>query len=149
MHIALWLHLLGTVVWVGGMFFAHVVLRPAVQALAPPARVELMAAVLGTFFRWVGAAVALILLSGFFLVHGMGGFGAVGAYVHAMTVLGLAMAGIYVFLVAGPWPRLRSAVADQRWPDAAAALGTIRRLVATNLVLGLATITVAVLGQTV
>jgi uncharacterized membrane protein len=149
MHIALWLHLLGTVVWVGGMFFAHVVLRPAVQTLAPPERLGLMAAILGTFFRWVGAAVALILVSGFFLVHGMGGFRPVGAYVHAMTVLGLAMAGVYGYVVAGPWPRLRAAVADQRWPDAAATLGTIRRLVATNLVLGLATITVAVLGQTV
>lgn len=40
------LHVLAAVVWVGGMFFAWMVLRPAaVTALEPPARLRLWSAV--------------------------------------------------------------------------------------------------------
>ena len=42
MQIARWLHLLGVVVWVGGMFFAHMALRPSVLALNPPERLPLL-----------------------------------------------------------------------------------------------------------
>ena len=35
MNVARWLHLLGVTIWVGGMFFAHMALRPSVAALAP------------------------------------------------------------------------------------------------------------------
>lgn len=149
MRIALWLHLLGVVVWVGGMFFAHVALRPAVQSLPPPQRLPLMAATLAAFFKWVGAAVITILASGFMLVFGAGGFAAFGASVHLMAVLGLVMAVVYGFIVAVPFPRVRAAVAAQDWPPAGAALAQVRRLVGINLILGLVTITIAVLGRPV
>jgi len=35
------LHILGAVVWVGGMFFALLVLRPGLSVLAPAQRLEL------------------------------------------------------------------------------------------------------------
>ena len=38
---ALTLHILGAVVWVGGMFAAYVCLRPAAGALEPPQRLKL------------------------------------------------------------------------------------------------------------
>jgi len=50
MRVALWLHLLGNRDLVGGMFFAHVALRPAALTLPPPVRLPLMAATLATFF---------------------------------------------------------------------------------------------------
>ena len=55
MQFARWLHVMGVVVWVGGMFFAHMALRPAVQSLAPPERLPLLAATLSRFiagWRW-------------------------------------------------------------------------------------------------
>ena len=36
------LHVLATVLWVGGMMFAHFFLRPAVAQLEPPQRLRLM-----------------------------------------------------------------------------------------------------------
>ncbi len=145
MQIARWLHVLGVVVWVGGMFFAHFALRPAVQALPPPQRLPLLLETLTRFLRWVGVAVALILGSGFWLIHGLGGMTAVGAGVHAMTGLGLLMAGIYGAVVVGPLRRLSAEVAVGQWAKAGAAMASIRRLIGTNLLLGVLTISVAVL----
>ncbi len=145
MHIALWLHLLGVVVWVGGMFFAHMVLRPAVQSLPPPVRLPLLAGIVARFFAWVALAVVAILASGFGLVAMHGGFSAVGPGVHTMTALGLVMALVFLVIVAGPFRGLRAGVAAGDWPRAGAAMGRVRLLVLVNLVLGLATLTVAVL----
>jgi len=44
------LHVVAAVIWVGGMFFAYVCLRPAVGALEPPARCRLWRVALGRFF---------------------------------------------------------------------------------------------------
>jgi uncharacterized membrane protein len=147
MNIARWLHLLGVVVWVGGMFFAHLALRPAVGALPPPQRLPLLAATLTRFVAWVAVAVLAILGSGAAMIHQLGGFAAVNASVHAMTLLGLAMVAIYVYLVARPLARLRAAVAAGDWPGGGAAMATVRHLVAVNLVLGLVTISIAALGR--
>ncbi len=149
MRIALWLHLLATVVWVGGMFFAHVALRPAAATLPPPVRLPLVSATLAIFLLWVAAAVVTIIATGFMMIFARGGFDAVGGSVHVMTVLGLVMASIYGFIMAVPFPRVRAGVAAGDWQAAGEALGQVRRLVGINLVLGLVTITVAVLGHDV
>ena len=55
MGIALLLHLLGVVVWVGGMFFAYMALRPvAATVLGPPLRLGLWAACSVNSFRGYG-----------------------------------------------------------------------------------------------
>lgn len=147
MRIALWLHLLAIVIWVGGMFFAHVALRPAVAGLPPEIRLPLVAATLGTFFRWVAACVAVVVVTGFMMIIAMGGFGRVGLYVHLMSALGLLMTAIFGFVVAVPFGRVRAAVAAGNWPAAGAAMTQLRRLVGINLMLGLVTLTVAILGH--
>jgi uncharacterized membrane protein len=149
MRIALWLHLLGTLIWVGGMFFAHVALRPAIASLPPPVRLPLVSATLQAFFRWVAIAIVTIVVTGFLMIFGRGGFATVGASVHLMTALGLVMASIYGFIVAVPFPRARAAVAASDWAAAGAAITQVRRLVGINLVLGLVTFTVAILGHDV
>src|SRR5689334_3308996 len=100
LQFARWLHVLAVVIWVGGMFFAHMALRPSVQALEPPARLTLLAATLARFLRWVAVAVVAILASGFGMVAMLGGFDAVNRWVASMAIAGLVMIAIYVWLVA-------------------------------------------------
>ncbi|MGV8935022.1 MAG: hypothetical protein ACOH1I_10380 [Gallionellaceae bacterium] len=48
------IHLLAVIVWVGGMFFAYVVLRPsAAEVLQPPERLRLWDKAFNLFFNWV------------------------------------------------------------------------------------------------
>lgn len=137
-------HVLGVVVWVGGMGFAHFVLRPsAVQTLQPPQRLPLMAAALGRFFRIVTMAVVAIVISGAWVLLSVGWASAPRAW-HVMLGTGLVMAGVFAWIYGRLYPRLRDAVAASEWPQAAAALDRIRRLVLFNLVLGVVTIAVAV-----
>ncbi|MEO6565543.1 MAG: CopD family protein [Casimicrobiaceae bacterium] len=147
MQIARWIHLLGVVVWIGGMFFAHMALRPAALALPPPQRLPLLAGTLTRFLGWVAVAIVGILVSGVALIVMLGGMRSAGVAVHAMTGLGVLMMLIYGHIVAVPLRRLRAAVAAADWERASAAMAQVRRSVGVNLVLGLVTITVAVLGR--
>jgi uncharacterized membrane protein len=66
---------------------------------------------------------------------------------HAMLLLGLVMVGIFVYVVHGPYRKLNAAIAGQDWPAGGVALGQIRKLIGTNLILGVVTIAVATLGR--
>jgi uncharacterized membrane protein len=132
------LHVLATVVWVGGMFFAHQCLRPVTVALLePPQRLALWNGVFGRFFPWVWAAVVLLILSGQGIILQIGGMAVVPLHVHVMVGIGYLMAAIFAYIYFVPYRALRRHVAAQTWPDAGAALNRIRGLVGTNLTLGL------------
>jgi len=134
-------HVLATVVWVGGMFFAHQCLRPVVLAqLEGPQRLRLWNGVFGRFFPWVWLSVLLLLASGHGLIYAFGGVRAVPMHVHLMTGVGYLMAAIFAFIYFVPYARLRRAVAAEDWKAGAAAQDLIRRLVGTNLALGLANV---------
>jgi len=138
------LHQLATLVWVGGMFFAYLVLRPALAEQTAEVRLATWHGVFRRFFRWVAAALVALFATGYLMVFaGWGGFGEVGLHVHVMHGLALVMLAVFVALVHGPWGRFRRARQAGDAAGAAAALGGIRRLVALNLTLGLVT---AVLG---
>src|SRR5271165_3902929 len=96
---ALIVHLLAAVVWVGGMFFAHQVLRPSAAALDPEVRLTLWSRVFDRFFPWVFAAIVLLLASGYGLVFDIyGGFPALPAYVNVMQGLGIVMMLLFLHL---------------------------------------------------
>ncbi len=147
--IAISLHLLSAVIWIGGMFFAHFALRPvATSLLEPPLRLPLMSQVLTRFFPWVWASVALLWGTGFWLIFEYyGGMGEVGAYIHIMLTIAAVMTVIFVYIFFMPFPALQQAVADKNFPEAGKNLARIRQLIATNLWLGLITIIVAAVGK--
>jgi uncharacterized membrane protein len=148
MQLPVFLHVLGVTVWVGGMFFAYMCLRPAAaEVLEPPQRLRLWDGTFARFFPWVWAAVALILASGLYMIMLMGGFAAAPHYVHAMFGVGLAMMLIFFHVYFSPYRRLSRAVAAQDWKAGGAALGQIRRLVGVNLALSAITIATAILGR--
>ncbi|HXC27173.1 MAG TPA: CopD family protein [Stellaceae bacterium] len=145
---ALIVHALAAVVWVGGMFFAHQVLRPAAAGLEPAPRLTLWSRVLGRFFAWVFVAIVLLLASGFALVSGVfGGFRAAGLYIQLMMGLGIVMMLLFLHLYFAPWRRFRAAVARQDWADGGRQLGQIRTLVTVNLVLGLLVVAIGGSGR--
>lgn len=139
------LHVLAALVWVGGMFFAWMVLRPAaVAALEGPARLKLWAEVFPRFFVWVWVAVALLPLSGIGLINlRFSGFETAPRYVQVMMGLYLVMTALFIRLQSLQLPELRKAVAAEDWPAGAATLGTIRKLVGINLMLGVLVVAVA------
>ncbi len=149
MSIALSLHLLAAIIWVGGMFFAHMILRPtAVAQLEPPQRLPLWTGVFNRFFPWVWGAVITLPASGYWIIFGIyGGMGSTPVFVHIMNAIGLVMIALFALLYFGPYQHLRREVAAQNWPEAAKRLDWIRRIVTTNLILGLLTSVVAVAGK--
>lgn len=141
MQILILLHILATVVWVGGMFFAHQCLRPVVLAqLEPPQRLRLWNGVFGRFFPWVWLSVVLLIGTGQAMVVIMGGMAAVAYPIHLMVAIGYLMAAIFAFIYFVPYARLRKAVEAQDWPAGGQALNLIRKLVMTNLILGLSNV---------
>ncbi len=147
MQIAYLLHVLGVVVWVGGMFFAYMALRPvAASVLEPPQRLTLWAGVFDKFFPWVWLSVALILATGLHLLMVFGGLAA-PHHALAMLVLGVVMMLIFGHVYFAPYRKLKRAVAGQDWKAGGAALGQIRQLIGINLVIGLVTIAVVFVGR--
>lgn len=149
MSAAVALHVLSVVVWVGGMFFAYMALRPVAAALLePPARLTLWHAVFSRFFPWVWAAIILILGSGYWIIFGVyGGMANTPLFVHVMHGLGLVMMLIFFHVFFAPYRRLAKAVAENRWPDGGKALNQIRILIGINLLIGLITVAVATAGK--
>lgn len=146
--IALVLHSLAAVVWVGGMFFALIALRPATAPLDPGPRLELWSRVLGRFFAWVLAAIAVLLASGYGMIFWVfEGFRGAGLHVHLMQGVGIVMMLLFFHLYFAPWRRFQAAVARRDNPEAARQLNQIRVIVTINLVLGLVTVAVGSSGR--
>jgi uncharacterized membrane protein len=147
MGIARFLHVLGAAVWVGGMFFAYMALRPAAAALLEaPQRLPLWQDALRRFFFWVWLSVGGLLVSGLWMIVLLGGFRAVAPHVHVMLLMGVVMMVIFAHVYFAPYKRLTRLVGQQDWKAAGAALGQIRKLVAVNLTIGLLNIAVGTLG---
>ena len=151
MSFALMLHVLSATVWVGGMFFAYMVLRPvAAGLLEPPQRLTLWNQVFATFFPWVWLAVITLLASGYgMLFLFFGGFAKAPLYVHMMQAIGIVMMLIFGHIYFAPYRRLQRAVQNQDWQAGGRQLAQIRRLVGTNLSLGLVVIALAAGGRLV
>jgi len=145
---ALALHILAAVAWVGGMLFAHQMLRPAARALEPAIRLPLWQRVFSRFFPLVWISIVVLLASGFFMVdYGFGGFARVGLYVNIMMALGIIMMVIFLHLFFAPWKRFARAVAAGDLAEAGRQIEQIRVIVGINLIIGLITVVVGATGR--
>ena len=136
MGLLLLLHLGAAVIWVGGMSFVLLVLRPALLAsFDPPQRARLLLACLRRFLALVWACVAVLLGSGVAFMQ-QAGWGAAPLAWQAMMGLGLAMMVVFAYLALGPWRSAQAAAAQQEWSGVAAALTRIHRIVQVNFTLG-------------
>ena len=136
-------HVLCAVIWVGGMFFAYVVLRPSLSVLEPIQRIALHTQIFRRFFLIVWHVMPLILLSGFAALFGLFGGPATAPWnISVMMLLGLIMSAIFLVIVFGPYARFRRST-DRS--TIVASMDRIRKLIAVNLVLGIVTVVVALL----
>lgn len=146
--LALTLHILGAVVWVGGMFAAYVCLRPATAMLEGPQRLQLWRSFFTKFFPWVWVSVVLLLGSGYWmLITTFGGFKGAPLYINLMQALGLVMVALFVWLFHGPWLKFKRAVDAQDWPAAALHLKRIGQIIQANLPLGLIVLVIGGTGR--
>src|SRR5579859_2243628 len=142
------LHILAATIWVGGMFFAHQVLRPSLGPVEPAIRVPVWRRVFAKFFPWVWAGILVLLASGYGMVFGQfGGFAGIGLHVHIMQGTGILMMLLFAHLFFAPWRRFRTAADAGDFALAAKQLAQIRMIVGINLILGLVTIVVASTGR--
>lgn len=149
MAIAISLHLLAALIWVGGMFFAYMALRPAASSLLEPSlRLALWVQVFRRFFPWVGLSIAILFISGFWMISNFfEGMKNVGPHVHGMAALGFVMALMFLHIYFAPFRRLKQAVIAKDWEQGAKKLNQIRILMALNLVLGFAVVVIGVAGR--
>jgi len=88
------LHVLGVVLWIGGVAFVTMVLLPAVKRMRQPAeRIAFFESLEARFARQARITTLLTGLSGFYLVHRLGAWGRFADphywWMHAMVVVWL------------------------------------------------------------
>jgi uncharacterized membrane protein len=146
--VGLLFHILAAVIWVGGMFFAHQMLRPAAAGLEPAQRLPLWRRVFARFFPVVWLSVAALLGSGYAMVFGVfGGFAGLPLHINLMQIIGIIMVLAFGHLYFAPWARFRRAVDAGDLAAGARQLNQIRMIVGFNLVLGLVVVVIGATGR--
>ena len=129
------LHLAAAIAWLGGVSFMLFALRPAAVQLAPPQRLPLITDVLQRFFRLVWTAIAVLLITGLWMLLSVGMKNAPTGW-HLMFGIGLLMFALFGHLYFGPYRRLKLAVVAADWPEGGRRVAQIATLATVNLVLG-------------
>ena len=129
-------HVVAAITWLGGITFMLLALRPAAAQLqTPPHRLPLIALTFKRFFRLVWVAIAVLLLSGLWMLLAVGMKNAPAGW-HAMLGIGLLMFALFGHIYFGPFRRLEQAVSAANWPEAGRRAGQIATLSTVNLGLG-------------
>lgn len=138
------IHLVAGIVWMGGMTFMLLALRPAaLEVLDPQPRARLMGAVWARFFRVILVAIGLLFITGtqlytttFRAMKESTGSGSVPLGMNLMLVIGVVMMLIFGHIYFAGFKKFQRAVAAVEWPVAAKAAAQIHTLMLTNFVLG-------------
>ncbi len=138
------LHLIAGIVWLGGMTFMLVALRPAVMAqMQPQPRARLMAMVWGRFFPVVFGAIVVLFTTGtnlyttaFRSIKAATGSGSVPLGWNLMLGAGLAMMLIFDHIFFAGYRKFKRALARDDWSMVAAASAQVQRFMVVNFALG-------------
>ena len=137
--IAIALHAVAAIIWVGGMFFAHRFQRPAAAKQEPAQRLALWRATFAGFFPWVWGSIGVLFATGYWMIFGIyGGFANVGIHIHIMHAGGWIMMLLFFHVFFAPYRRLCRALDAGDLAAAGKQLAQIRRIVGINMLLGLA-----------
>ena len=135
--------MLGAAIWIGGLFFIAWVLPLSMGREDNETCHACWVTVLRRFFPWVWGCIILVLGSGFIMISLLGGFTLVGAPVYFMLAMGVIMTALFKFTFVAPFKHLVRGVDEGKPEVASYALGTIRKLMMTKLILGVAALVAA------
>ncbi len=138
------IHLIAAILWMGGMAFMLMALRPAALAIMDPQpRARLMVEVWQRFFLIVIVAIVALFTTGtnlyttaFRAAKAANGSGSVPLGWNLMLVIGIAMMLIFGHVYFAGFRKFKRAVAAAEFPAAAKAAVQVQMLVVTNFVLG-------------
>lgn len=144
-QLAIFLHMIAAVFWVGGMFFAYRVLRPSAMQIESPARLILWKNVFERFFPLVWLFIVLIIVTGYWDIAAR--FDSTPMYIKIMSLLGWLMTVIFAWLYFKPYQVFKKAVEEEDFPLAGQTLqNKIRPIIAVNLALGSLEIFIGAIG---
>ena len=132
-------HLIAAVIWIGGMFFAYMVMRPAAAKLLDlPQRIKVWRKSLVNFFFWVWLCIIALPATGYWMIFShYGGMARVSLHVHIMQGIGIIMILIFLHVFFAPFRKLCKAVKQEDFQAASQNLAQIRKFVGINLLLGI------------
>ena len=141
--IALILHLVAINVWVGGTFFAIVILGRAIKNIAAAQQLILWQLVLERFFTWAWVAVFILLTSGTWMVYSIyGGFDTIPVYIMLMGLIALLMISVFIYIYFFPYQQYKLLVQTNDVDSCVQKLAVIRFAGTINMILGLCVVVV-------
>lgn len=145
----IFLHLVGVVVWIGGMFFMLHCLRPSLETIDGAQRPKLMLAVQEKFFKMVTVSLVLIWGSGLAMLytaisHGLRPW-PIGW--HVMITLALVMTLVFFYIRFALFAQTKRAFEQAKPGELAPLMEKIRMTVMANMGLGFLVIAAAIFGR--
>lgn len=143
MLIALPIHILAAVVWIGGMFFVHNIMRPGVATLEAPVRLALMRDALTRFFRWVWICIALLWLSGIWIITSQSLWSALPWHVLVMMLVAVLMTVLFCLIYFDHFRKITGWIDAGDFKAAGERMGRMSKLVSANLGMGIFVVLIA------
>ena len=142
------LHIVATIVLLGGLFFGLVVFRPIARDLDIETALSLWQQMLSRFFAWGWVSLLLILATGISMVFlKFGGLSGVPMIHRGNMVIGIPAIVLFGYLFVGPWRQYRRTMSRRDWNAAKKEIRRVRVLMSIILVLGLVASVVSAVGR--
>ncbi len=145
----IFLHLVGVVVWMGGMFFMLHCLRPSLEAIDGPLRPKLMLTVQDKFFKMVTVSLVLIWGSGLAMLYTAirNGLRPWPIGWHVMVTLAVVMTLVFFYIRFALFTQARQAFEQAKPGELGPLMEKIRMAVMANMGLGFLVIAAAIFGR--
>lgn len=147
MIVALALHTVGFVGWIGGLSFAYVDMVFSARTLRTYAWLSIWRRTFARFLGWSWVGITVVIVTGLVMASVVsGGSGELPAYIRAMMVSGMGAMAAFAYLYFMPWRLLNKAIWKSDLAAVEKRLRQIRLLVVMTMFLGLVTAMVGASG---
>lgn len=141
--IALILHLVAINIWIGGPFFATVILGRAIKNVETHEQLILWQLIFRRFFFWAWVAVGIILVSGAWMIyHIYGGISLLPLHVKLMGGIALTMIFVFLFIYLFPYRQFKGLLEAEDVDGCIRKLAVIRFASVINIILGISIVVV-------